>query len=305
MGFLDKRLNADASTEMGSKIGGLNPEVAMDGVRSLFDKSADAVVAVAEFAQLLPDSSKLVDFLSDKADDAGLLELCERLTNDEAALGAVWKQINTSDWEEFIVDDQPTDISPYQPVIDAAAADAALERALQAAAEYVFPKLYLFRALALGITATDEDWMVRAKINTFRNFFLRLAIPGGEYDKYISYYIIVTSEKDAWDEMRAGQNSKIGFLVDSVANLGAVKISSMFEAKFEKLIADKYRELTGSDAPLTAEERARGVGQEVGVGRDISQFTEDDLPAPPACSRCGRILPPLRRDWCMYCGQKT
>ena len=45
--------------------------------------------------------------------------------------------------------------------------------------------------------------------------------------------------------MRSGQNGRFGFLVESAANLTSMKVGGYFEKKFEKLLGDKFKELTG------------------------------------------------------------
>lgn len=229
---------------IGKKFGGLGPDLAIKGVTTLLDKSGDSIVKGAEFLKILPKEEKLIPYLTEQAEAVGLSRETEALLNDPILFGTVWKEINTHDWEEFSVDsNEALDIAPWQPIIDAARNNPRYERALQAAAEYRFPKLYLLRCIALGITATDEDWLMRAKINTFRTFFLRIALPGGAYDKYINYYVILTSEKDAWDEMSQGQNSKVGFLIDSISNIASVKMGSYFEEKFEKILAERFKDI--------------------------------------------------------------
>lgn len=302
MGFLSESLNPESSQTIGSKLGGLNPKIVMDGVKGIFAKSGEAVEKCAEFCGIFPEEEKSLPFVREQMQQAGLGDLGEILINDPISLAPVWKTINRSDWEEFIVPDESVDIDRYQPIVDAAAGNADFERAIQVLAEYRFHRLYLFRCLALGLTATEENWAMRAKINAFRNFFLRLALPGGKYDKFISYYIILTSEKDAWDEMRHGQNGKLGFVIDSIANIGSVKLSSMFEAKIEKLISDKFNELTGETQ--RAAEEASGVGVIPGRGKDLRGKVLNSGGLALSCPQCGRRIPPVNRGMCMYCGYR-
>jgi hypothetical protein len=245
MSLFSAVLGAGTNSAMSGKLGGLNMDVAKKSVSGFMESSGDALVKVADVVGILPKQDQMLEYLGEQATAHGVAAECEALVNDPILFGTVWKALNDHDWEEFCVDDNETlDISGYQRVMDLSRTEKQFERAIQAAAEQTFPKLYLLRCVALGVTFTDEGWLTRAKVNTFRTFFLRLALPGNEYDKYIDWYVIITSEKDAWDEMRSGQNSKFGFLIDSVSNVVSTKAGSFLEDKFSDLIAEKWREYT-------------------------------------------------------------
>lgn len=232
---------------MASKLGGLNPDTVITHVKTLLEKSGDTVIQCATSFGLLPKEEKAIELLGKQANRLGIFDSCAALVNNPTHFATAWKKINQSDWEEFCVTADPLlNFAPYQDVLDAVATDKNFARAFQALAEATFPQLYLLRCIALGITETDEGWLDRLKINTFRTFILRLALPGGEYAKYVNLYVIVTSSKDAWDEMRSGQNGAFGFLVESVANLTGVMVGNHFENKFEKLLGDKFKDLTGA-----------------------------------------------------------
>jgi hypothetical protein len=247
MAFFSKALGAGMDATLSSKFGGLNTDTAITHVKKLLEKSGGAMIQCATFFGLLPKEEEAIKDLRTEANRLGIFESCAALVNNPAYFATAWKEINQSDWEEFCVTADPLlTLPPYQDVSDAVAADKNFARSFQAVAEATFPQLYLLRCIALGITATNEGWMDRLKINTFRTFILRLALPGGEYDKYVDLYVIATSSKDAWDEMRSGQNGRFGFLVESAANLTSTKVGGYFEKKFEKLLGDKFKELTGA-----------------------------------------------------------
>ncbi|MFZ4764190.1 MAG: hypothetical protein ACOYMN_04480 [Roseimicrobium sp.] len=241
MPFLQDIFGSAANSVLDGKLGGLNTGVAGEAVAKLLRQSGDTVAKVARIFGFMPNEAKTLAFIKEQAEAAGVLAQTEELLGNLDALGALWKKLNASDWEEFTAETKSDiDLTPWQPLLDAATAHKQYARALQAAAEWKFPKLYLLRCIAVGVTASDEDWFQRAKLNTFRTFFLRAALPGDQYDKYVEYYVIVTSEKDAWDEMRSGQDGKIGFLIDSIVNIAAAKLGSHFEEQLGSAIAKEF-----------------------------------------------------------------
>lgn len=249
MGFLQDIFSSAGNSVLQGKLGGLNTGIAGEAVAGLIKKSGDTIVRVARVVGFLPNEAKTMAFVKEQATAAGVLPQTEELLRDPATFAVVWEKLNGSDWEEFCVEAKSdTDISAWQPLLDAAQANKGYARALQAAAELLFPKLYLLRCIAVGITATDEDTFQRAKLNTFRTFFLRSALPGGEYDKYVEMYVIATSSKDTWDEMRNGQDGKLAFLIDSITNVAAAKLGSYFEEQFRETLAKEF----GSASPAAA-----------------------------------------------------
>ncbi|HCE43622.1 MAG TPA: hypothetical protein DET40_08745 [Lentisphaeria bacterium] len=245
-GYADFFKSDTANKLMAEKLGGLNIEKAIGGVTSMLETMGDVIVEVASKCGILPKEKFVKEFFLKQVDSADLRKEFIELSKDTDVFAAVWKEINRREWEKFAVPSSKQDVSQYRPLIEKVKKDDKLYRAVQGVAEYCFPRLYLLRAIALGITASNEDWLSRAKINTFRTFFLRLAFLGQKYDKFINYYVILTGEKDIWDELKSGEDSKLDFLIESVVNIASTQLAGYFEKKFENMLSKAYAEIRSS-----------------------------------------------------------